>query len=245
MHSEAMIRGTGLLECGRAYAFLMESTKVSRLSTLSGVTLTHRDQAMLHALTHCVKVFSIGQIHQAWWAGSQGLGDLSRRLRLLEKVGWVTRMCMACCGSRSTGSLLISWQPGEPEPGWGAILQKVHQGFDRTLRSVSGIVATPLAANHFGGQARYPRPSEWTHDLLVSSVYLSMQRNRPDDAMAWCGEGKLAQRWHSSELVLPDALIERALPPIVIEIVGQSYTPTKLRKMHEYCRIRGWRYELW
>lgn len=245
MQSEEMIRGTGLLEHGRAYAFFLESATVSGASSQLHVLLTERDQALLNTLTHRVKVLSPDQIQTTWWKNARGAGVLSRRIRQLEDSGWIMRLNMACCGLRPTDAPILTWRPEEPEPTWNRILRVVRQGLKRSLRSVLGVVATPRAANQFGGQARYPRPSEGTHDLLVSSVYLRMLRDRPRDARAWAGEGTLAQRLLSSNTVLPDALIAQRSCPIAIEIVGQSYTPAKLQRFHEFCRNRGWRYELW
>jgi hypothetical protein len=61
----------------------------------------------------------------------------------------------------------------------------------------------------------------------------------------WIGEGGLVGQRRKPDEVVPDALVRCADGKVAIEVVGESYTFTKLRAFHEFCQSRGWRYELW
>lgn len=206
-----------------------------------GVVLTDRDRSMLSTLSNCVKVLSVEQIRRTWWPTG---GDPRPRLNRLEGAGWVERsQAIASVPFRSPEPLAV-WSPGRPEPDWSAIIASSCTRWRKDARAVGLVSVSKPAAMHFGGVARYPRPSEVSHDLLLAEIFLSILSTRPRDARVWIGEGTLAAQAGDAS-TLPDALLKRPGRPIAIEVVGDSYRPGKLRSLHDYCAEQGWGYELW
>ncbi len=205
------------------------------------VVLTDRDRSMLNSLSRCVKVLSVEQIKRTWWPDG---GDPRPRLKRLEGAGWVERLlAIASVPIRSPKPISV-WCPGHPEPDWSAIIASSCARWRTDVRAVSLVSVSESAAVHFGGTARYPRPSEVSHDLLLAAVFLSVRSTRPRDASIWIGEGALAAQAGDAS-ALPDALLKRPGRPIAIEVVGDSYRPDKLRTLHDYCAAQGWGYERW
>jgi hypothetical protein len=107
------------------------------------------------------------------------------------------------------------------------------------------VAASSQSANYFGGDARLPRQSEGTHDLFLTSVYARFLRSRPDEVKHWVGECRLAKEASGKEGVIPDALIRRGEQNTAVEVVGESYTASKLQAFHEHCVRSNWSYEIW
>ncbi len=205
------------------------------------VVLTGRDRAMLSALSNCVKVFSVEQITETWWHVG---GNPNPRLKRLEGAGWIERSWAIACVSHRSPEPLAAWSPGHPEPEWSAIIASSCARWRTDARAVSLVSVSETAAVHFGGVARYPRLSEVSHDLFLALVFLHIRSIRPRDARVWVGEGALAAQSGCASAV-PDALLRRPGRPVAIEVVGESYRPSKLRSLHDYCAEQGWGYELW
>jgi hypothetical protein len=207
--------------------------------------LTERDREIVVTLTNRVKVLAIGQIHRAWWLDAN-LANTRRRIHRLCIAGWLlpVRVLSKDIDLNPVAPLRI-WAPKEPEPDWSCIIRMTSTRWRSPLKSMSAVVGTAQAARHFGGQARHPRVSEGTHDLFLAGVYLRLIAERSDDAVHWMGEGQLVAAAGGGEGGVPDALIQRPDCPIAIEVVGESYTPTKLRAFHAHCDRQNWRYELW
>lgn len=204
------------------------------------VVLTSRDRMMLTALVRCVKAFSVTQIKETWWPH----GDPRARLRRLRQTGWVNVdravATIPTCWQRP----IATWAPGCEAPDWCRVIAVSRGRWRTNAQPVSVVSASDIAAAHLGGTARYSRPSEVAHDLLLAAVYLHVRCARPRDARAWVGEGSLASGG-DSDVAIPDALLRLPGRPIAIEVVGESYRPSKLRVLHEYCAAQGWGYELW
>lgn len=209
------------------------------------VFLTERDRMLIVSLTQRVKVLTVEQVHAAWWRDAAA-DTVRQRLSRLCTAGWLVpvRILVRDIDLHPSASVL-AWTPGESEPDWPQLIRFTSNRWQALLRSVRAIVGTRHAANHFGGQPRYPRPSEATHDTFLGGVYLRRLAVCPVEADAWSGEGQMATEPSIDGGVVPDALIRRSGITIAVEVVGESYVETKLRRFHEYCRLRNWRYELW
>ena len=55
----------------------------------------------------------------------------------------------------------------------------------------------------------------------------------------------LASRLAGREGVIPDSLVHGPTGYVAIEVVGESYSQSKLQSFHDYCTTQGWSYELW
>lgn len=211
--------------------------------TWKQAVLSDRDQAMLVTLCRCVKVFSVRQIARTWWAEA---GSPLRRLARLEASGWIHRTRIMAREEPCTQNALALWEPGVPVPAWAAIANAARNRWTHPLRSLSTVSITAKAAEQFGGRARYPRPSEATHDLYVSEVFLQKMTVRPMEASLWVGEGRMISFCSQTNPdCVPDAILDQLSRRVAIEIVGESYTVARLKSLHEFCASRKWGYELW
>jgi hypothetical protein len=192
-----------------------------------------------------VKVLSIGQIHRMWWL-DRGIDAVRERLKILCDGDWLVPIRLA--------AKAVDYFPSRPlaepiesatSPEFRNVLAVTQSRWAVPIRVVTAFVASSRAAHFFGGHARHPRPSEATHDLFLAGVYLRFLEERPSEADAWIGEGRLSVEAAGTAGVIPDSLVRRDGGCLAIEVVGESYPESKLQAFHEYCVRRGWRYELW
>jgi hypothetical protein len=207
---------------------------------------TERDEAILVTLTHRVKVLSSNQIRKTWWPAATH-AVASARVGRLVKDGWLRPMRVTT-RSITVAALepLAYWSNGDPIPRWPEILRRARSRWRSEIRFIPAFVASSRAAQYFGGHARYPRPSEGGHDLLLSDVYLRYLAIQPEVIAGWKGEGAIAAANAGKVGVIPDAMIDRrGEASVALEVVGESYGQDKLRAFHECCAERRWRYQLW
>jgi hypothetical protein len=209
------------------------------------MVMTQRDEEILAALTTCVKAFSINQIQRTWWPDASPRCVLDR-VRVLSEAGWISLVTVMVRD--------IAFDPKGPfvrricpkdSVQWHDILRVSHKRWQVPLRPAKAIVATPRAARFFGGLARHPRPSEATHDLFLTAVYILFRHSCSRKDFVWQGESMLARCLAGREGVIPDALIHGSAGDVAIEVVGESYSQSKLQSFHDYCASQGWSYELW
>jgi hypothetical protein len=207
--------------------------------------MTERDESILTSLTHKVKALSVGQIHRAWWLDGD-VATARARLNILCDADWLVSIRVAAKAIEYFPYRpLAQIESGGPPPEWGELLVKTKSRWNAPIRMVPAVVASTRSARFFGGQARCPRPSEATHDLFLAGVFLRRREECSADADAWVGESQLSVEARGREGVIPDALIRRDDYSTAIEVVGESYSESKLNSFHEFCTKQGWGYELW
>jgi hypothetical protein len=233
------IKGKGSLGNRRADAFFAACRAVRKV-----MVMNQRDEEILAALSNCVKVLSIGQIHRAWWIDSSA-NTAQERLKVLCEADWLVPVRLPVRAVDYFPARPLFQYAAGAEPHWPDLLSETKSRWNVSMRCVRAVVASNRAARFFGGHARHPRPSEATHDLYVSGVFLRMLEDRSADAANWIGEGHLAAEARGREGIIPDALIRCDDGCTAVEIVGESYPEAKLKAFHEYCGTRAWRYELW
>lgn len=208
------------------------------------IQLTERDLGLLETLTHRVKLLPVAEVRRLWWPGSTSTRELMRRVVLLERAGWLKRRTVV--GRRVDGapSMLASWNPGELLPDFADVVWRSRRRARSPVRAVQTVIATEGAANLTGGRVRAVRASEVSHDLLVTSVFAETALTQPAWARVWRGELVLGAEWLSGGCV-PDAMLALPGRSVVVEVVGSSYSTTRMREMHSWCSEKKLGYQLW
>jgi len=226
----------------RAIAFL--GTPPMRRAIAHLPQLSPQEEMVLIHLTRRVKVMTLQQVRE--FLPHKCEAGAKRRMMLLSRTGWVVpmRLLSRTIDYRPT-SPLVTWSPNQQAPRFLEVVRRSQTRWLSPLHSVLAFSASKRSGLYFGGQARLPRPSEATHDVFLTSVFLHFKNDRLHDADAWVGEGILASEARGKEGAIPDAVIRRADGITAIEVVGESYSATKLSAFHDDCARKGWGYELW
>ena len=210
--------------------------------------LTTRDLEILHALTHCVRLFSTQQIAAYWWkSSSKSSTTLRDRIRILAECDWIRRGTVFARPLPPIERPLFVWRPREPAPEFDAIAWIAQSRWTAAPKSISVVVASNKSSRHFfGRQARGIRQGfQTTHDLGVAEVYLRFREQFPLQISQWRGERMIAHLRRRKKV--PDAVIaDEALwpPKLVVEFAG-AYSARRLRQFHHVCVKEQLSYQLW
>ncbi|MBA5868075.1 MAG: hypothetical protein GDA67_15390 [Nitrospira sp. CR1.3] len=220
-------------------------TAIDRQGSALRIQLTARDVIILDAITHRVKLLSLPQIARTWWKGSRAIMQARKRIRQLALAGYLERLQLFTNQEVMLLAPLATWHSGMAVPDFSTIVRLTRTRWELPIRSTACVVATSVSAVRTGGSYRIPRNSEATHDLHVAQVYLHKLRQAPRYAEKWSGEMELLTRDIAPCDKVPDALIRQAGRCTAVEVVGESYSVTKLMAFHEFCSRRSFTYELW
>lgn len=209
--------------------------------------LTHRDIDIIKVLTTRIRVLSLNQIGEYWWASSARPDLLAgRRVEQLESCGLLFAYQAMCHPLLRLESPVILWMPGQQEPEFASAAYQLQVRWCRPPILTNCVIATEEAASRFGGYGgRRPRLTEQTHDLHLAAVYLKLRQADPSAAMFWKSEAELlTSPTRSPSDRLPDALIDHPAVPRVVEF-GGAYRRDKLVDFHQWCANAGYAYEVW
>lgn len=211
----------------------------------SHYSLTARDLELLTALTWRVRFFSLAQIARTWWEDSAaGRANAQARLQRLARAGLVTPFLVQAHPELPLAAPLYVWEPGQPHPNLGAASYRLQARWRRPAVATPAFLATRAAGHRFGGRGgRFPRQSEQTHDLHVSTMFLHYRQEHPEWLPYWIGEERLREEI-AAAAKLPDALLRLPTGDRVLEF-GGAYSKAKLTRFHEHCFARQLAYELW
>jgi hypothetical protein len=210
------------------------------------MVVTGRRRVLIETLTTKVGLLSFGQVLSAWWPPSRAAVRNARRsLQALIDCRLLVRDSVFARPVLPLDAPLARWEVGHPDPDFQALSARLQARWQERPRQVAVLLATPKAANWFGGRAlgRVKRRHQAGHDLNVAAVYLHYLRHEPELAAAWVGEGLFTER---DEEVVPDALLVDAdgRPYRAVEF-GAGYPPARLSSFHESCVAGGLPYEIW
>ena len=210
--------------------------------------LTSRDLEILHALTHCVRLFSIRQIAYGWWkSASTNSTALRDRIRILAESSWVRRGTVFARPLPLIEQPLFTWRPREPAPAFDALAWKSQSRWTAAAKSIPVIVASNKASRRFlGRNARGIRQGfQTTHDLGLAQVYLRFRELFPEMIPQWRGERMIAHLRRRKKV--PDAVIadEMLWPPILVVEFAGEYDARRLRQFHHVCVKEQLSYQLW
>lgn len=211
------------------------------LAHTSSPVLTDRDTALLVTLGHKLPLMSMAQVKRCWWSTSGTSVACQRRLRTLESYGLVRRRLCVAAAPAVLEVPLACWQPGQPPPEFALVVNSARRrGASPTSGQVVYTVTNDGAART-GGRTPTVRPSDIAHDLLLGEVFLALQRQSPELLSFWrlpCPATQGGDR-------VADAVLARPGRSVYVEVVGSSYSTTKLRLVHRHCEARGLEYQLW
>lgn len=209
--------------------------------------LTARDHQIMAALVRKFRFATLDQIARAWWPHSSAAIPLAaRRLRKLQKLGWIDSTRVFARPVLCLNGPLIDWSPGKDAPHFQGISTRLRERWTKPACSMRVFAASQIATQHLVGKNRRAIKNfcQASHDLHVTEVFLHYLHHRPELANKWRGEDDIAgQRRHQ---VLPDAMLmdDNGEPLCAVEF-GGSYTAERLRDFHEDCSKRKLRYEVW
>lgn len=208
--------------------------------------LTLRDRQILHALVHRVRVFSMHQIHTTWWGDSPSAPSTARaRVNRLAGAGWLEAFPGMARPFLPLEAPVLRWMPGQVEPDMARASYSLKDRWREPPIPVSLVCSTVKTGNWLGGSGgRRPRPSEQTHDLHVSALFLQLKAADPECSETWKSEAQLAIEGFGFHQKLPDAMITRGGRCWVLEF-GGAYSQDKLREFHAFCEERELAYEVW
>lgn len=208
---------------------------------------TARDHQIVAALVQKFRIATADQIARAWWPSSAAaISMASRRLRKLQKLGWIDSTTLFARPLLSLSGPFISWSPGKDAPPFQAISNRLRERWRMPARSVRVFNASRIANQHLVGKDRRAIKNfcQASHDLHVTEVFLHYLHHRPELADKWRGEDDIAGLRHHQ--VLPDAmLMDDCGEPICAVEFGGSYTAERLRDFHDDCFERQLPYEVW
>lgn len=198
------------------------------------------------ALTAKVPFFTVVQAARTWWEDSKsGREAAAEILTALTRERFLWSAAIEAHPEVSIGGPLGTWDLGEAEPDFVRIAQAARRRFSKPDMHHTVFLATRAAAKVFGGTPGKLKAPSTTHDLHLAGVYLGLLRRDPDKADRWVSEAALAAE--RTDQILPDAAIltHNGSLERVIEFVGSSYPPERLRNIHLDCEAREVPYELW
>lgn len=208
--------------------------------------LTPRDLSILDALTLRVRVLSVAQIARGWWLEStHSEAAAGGRMKRLEGEGLVIRFTLVSHPELALAAPLAHWRPGDAPPEFGALSHRLKSRWTLPPVPLAAVIATREAGLRFGVKGgRFPKPTEQSHDLHFSAVFLRKRDEEPDCVPRWRFEtALLAERFAGEPGELPDAVIEGD-PPLAVEF-GGAYPRERLEGFHRHCAERALPYEIW
>lgn len=213
-------------------------------ASISFPLLTTRDEEIVKTLVHRVRVLSLQQVTRTWWAGCSP-ATVRVRLNELENLGLIRHFQSLCHPELPLQQPVFTWAPGEAEPNCGRFAYRLRARWFLSPVNTHFIFATREAGHRYGGfGGRIPRDREVCHDLHVACVYLRFASVFPELASVWRSEARIARDRERGHERLPDAVIERANGPRVIEFGGE-YSKEKLEGFHDYWDRLQVPYEVW
>jgi hypothetical protein len=211
------------------------------------MTTPARVQELLLVLSTKIRLVSPELAARAFWGdGDERILRCRRSLAELVKAGFLKERVVRAHPIYPPDAPLLKWGPGEEEPAFGGLSYKLHVRWGEALRPVKVYMASEKLSRQFGSP-RSGLKLTWqaTHDLYCAALFLKWLKTDPERANAWMSEDVLAPRMRHRKL--PDAELHfpDGRPTVVIEIGGSSYSPDRLRAIHEDCVRRQLAYELW
>jgi hypothetical protein len=218
---------------------------------MSQPQLTARDEQLVETLLLRVKAMSVAQWQRASWPqGPDGWRACRIRLERLAEQGLVELAAGYGVHPSPATEPLLRWTPGCPAPDLGAVLANSHARWragsggegGSTLSLVEYITAGRNAAARFGYRPAVVRPSELSHDLILTNAFLATVGKRPEVARYWKSEWSVPDR---REIGGCDAAIVTPGKRVAVEVVGSSYRSDDLDRLFDWVCAKQWGLELW
>lgn len=206
------------------------------------MVLTQRDGEVVGTLARCLSVMTVEQVRRGWWPDARSAAACTRRLRALANQRLLLRRCLVAVSPVPLDGPLLSWKPGESLPDFGPPLIEARRRASGPPVALPVVMAAAAGAALAGGTAHEPRPSDVTHDLLLAEAVLRIRTDEPETLRFWHRGGGGRRRPGDR---VADATLARPGRPLHLEVVGSSYTRTKLVLLHRYFEANHAEYQLW
>lgn len=205
-----------------------------------------KELQVLETLTIKVRMLTLPQVAQAWWAENQNPERTAEtHLARLEANGLVERHSVDAEPLLPLPAPILTWQTNSATPDFRGIARALITRWREPSGPTKIYVATKRAANLFGsyGGGLKDRLSA-THDLHLGQVYLFYLHHHPADAQDWRGEDVFRKAGFGIKdpdafLVNPSGVFRK-----VIEFGGR-YDHRRVAEFHSHCAERQIEYELW
>lgn len=217
------------------------------MAALSDIELTPRDRSILSLLTLRVRAISLATLADRFWPESPDrLRAARRRVTQLAKAGLLNESVVLAHPEIELPGAVAAWSPGAAPPNADSVSYQLKRRWTEPVRKTPIVIASRAAGAWLGGHGgRLPRPSEATHDLHLTLVYLQLERRKPEAAKRWVSEATLLSRGEAGrDAFLPDAVIKARNGNLAVEF-GGAYSAAKVRGFHESCVESGLAYEIW
>ena len=213
----------------------------------ASLSLTERDEEMIVALTHCVRVLSMDDLVHTFFGRGRAVEAFGEaRVRELAGAELLVIESLLARPTLDVATPVIDWVPGtKGEPAFGKASYWLKGRWKEVPRPTEIVSATKEASRMTGGANRgyRPRVSEVTHDVHVGRIYCDCRKRVEREGLEWVGEQQLrrerAGRFFRGRI--PDAVIREAgeIEPQTVIDFGGSYTAAKLKDLHEaFSRYR-------
>lgn len=204
--------------------------------------LTGRDRDLLSVLSLRLPLLTTDQVARGWWPNAASPSSCLRRLRVLSGHGLLKAATVVTAPPTGMCTPLVHWRPGAPLPEFTQVISLARHRGEVPLRAHTVVTATAAGAARSGVTPHAVRASDVAHDLLLAEVFLHTMQNEVGLVRFWRMAGRESAR--EGERVA-DAVIARPGRPVHIEVVGSSYTRTKLLLVHRYYEASNREYQLW
>jgi len=205
--------------------------------------LNDRDLTVLQALSRQVRVFGQRQLADALWHGD--VANARRRLRRYAELGLVQRQITLARPLPELLCPVFQWQPGQIAPDVGKVAFHLQSRWRyQAMRTTVVYLPTRAVIDHFGGRQKTTIPSQVSHDLGVSEIWLWYCCHQPHLASAWRGEDLLTDTEPGESV--PDAVIvdQNEQPSLLIEF-GGDYSTKRVAAFHDDAVYRSLPYQIW
>lgn len=190
---------------------------------------------LLSTLTTRIRVLSLHQIARTW-------PIIIHRLSSLERSGLLFSFVAVAHPELRLERPVMRWERGDEWPDFSKASYALRSRWRLPGASTKCFIASRAAGRMFGGHGgRYPRESEETHDIHLSSIYLHYRAAFPSIADSWVSEARFKSERRQRRGRVPDAIVATNR---VVEF-GGAYKKAKLLAFHKYCEAQGFDYEVW
>lgn len=205
---------------------------------------------LVELLTTTVRLLSVEQVIDLCFDHAKNPRVIARKhLHRMEEKRLVNLSSVMTLKDIRLERPLLDWHPGDGLPDFGHLSWRAEKRLSAPLASTLVVQATKAAqAQTFGPIGSRPaRSQEIMHDLMVSSVFLTLRKESQELAASWKPEDALlkelvAEQGGFTAVTIPDAVVNTGNEDVAIEIIGR-YSPQKLSSIHE--ALGRSRYQLW
>lgn len=196
-------------------------------------------------LSRHVRVMIFAQLRRAYPETSQE--SLRRSLNRLGARGLILSHQVLAHPEIPLSGPVVSWHPGLPAPSFEKVAYSLQVRWRESIRRQTVYTASPAAIRIYGGPSARARSRalkntlQVTHDLHVSTVFLTVRERRSDWRTTWISEDLLPPVRRGK---LPDAIIRTGSGDLFIEF-GGAYRADRVKRVHCHCAQAGLPYELW